>query len=104
MEVIYVIAVIAAVYWLYKGYKWIKFKNKYPILSSDPPAGILEKGDYVFLGNSKVQYLGISNTDGIWFVFTKENSIYNTHLSGSQLKERLNAVYGKYGLKWQKVK
>lgn len=103
METLLFIAVLFVLYWIYKAYGWVRFKNKYPILSAEIPAGILEVGDYVSFGGGKVQYLGISREEGLYFVFEQENSINNSCLTKSQLEDRLDAVYGRYGLKWKRV-
>ena len=103
MEVIYVIVAIVVVYWLYKGYKWIEYKNKYPILSAYPPAGILESGCYVTIGNRRYEYLGVDTKHGdILFVFRGE-TLETTFYNKKELFDRLDSVYGRYGLKWKKV-
>ncbi len=104
MEILLIIILLFIIYWIYVAYNWIKFKNKYPILSNEPPTGILEVGDYVSFGKGKVQYLGINKVDGFYYVFTKENSMDFTYLDQSELFEQLESVYGSYGIKWKKIK
>lgn len=103
MELLLLIAFLFAIYWLNKAYCWVKFKTQYPILSPEPPVGILKKGDYASFGKDKVQFYGISNREDLYYVFEKEDSIYYDYLTKSELIERLDAVYGKYGLKWKRV-
>lgn len=100
--IILVLAVIAG-YWLFKLYHWIMYKNKYPILSSEPPSGIIEIGDTVYFGNIKKEFRGVSRTDGIWFVFMPDDSVSPEYMDRSDAIKRMDAIYGRYGIKWKKV-
>lgn len=104
MELFYVIAVLFVSYWFYKGYKWVQYKNKYPILSAEIPSGILCVGDEASFGKNTRRYLGIDNKHGdILYVFDGE-TLDNVYYNEKELTERLDAVYGQYGIKWKKVK
>lgn len=104
MEILlYIIALFAAC-WIPKCYNWIKFKNKYPILSAEPPANIMETGDVVYLGKHKYEYMGRNNTNGLWYVFMPEDSVTPCYIDQSDAARRMDAVYGRFGIKWKKIK
>ena len=103
MELLFFIAAFVAFYWIYKFYGWIVYKNKYPILSSEIPNDILEVGDEVSFGKGKVHYLGIYNEGDIYYVFEREDSIDRQYLRINELKNRLDTVYGRYGIKWKRM-
>lgn len=103
MDIIIFIACLFIAYWIPKAYKWVKFKNKYPILSAQPPSQILEIGDIVCFGNTKKEFVGISRKDGLWYVFMPDNSVTPEYMDVSDAIARMDSVYGRYGIKWKKV-
>ena len=105
MEVIYLIVSIVVAYWFYKGCKWVTYRNRYPIFSKLPPDGILSNGDYATFGEHKKQYHGIDRKHGdILYVFMPENSVVPCYHNKSYIDENMDSVYGRYGIKWKKIK
>lgn len=86
-----------------KAIKWVEFKNKYPILSDELPDGILSVGDRVFIGKTELEFRGVSQYDGLWYVFMPENSVTPVSYTGRML-QRIDTIYGRFGLKWKRVK
>lgn len=103
MDLILYIVCLFVACWIPKVFKWIKFKNKYPILSAQLPSGILEVGDIVYFGEYKKTFRGVSTTDGHWYVFMPDNSVTPEFIEVSDAIARMDAIYGIYGIKWKKV-
>lgn len=104
MEIILFLAGLFALYWLYKGYLWVSYKNKYPIFSSSLPGGLLEVGDTVVLGSTEYEFMGINTKTGdLLYVFMPDNSVTTVAYNKRYVMEKIDSVYGKYGIKWQKV-
>lgn len=100
---LYIIALVAAC-WIPKCYNWIKFKNQYPILSAELPSGILEEGDIVYLGKHKYEYRGTSNKNGLWYVLMGDNSVTPYYIDRADAISKIDALYGRYGIKWKRIK
>lgn len=98
-----ILIVISIISNIKKAVYWIKFKNKYPILSDELPDEILSVGDKVFISKIEFEFLGISTYDGLWYVFMPENSVTPVSYTDGCLQQ-IDAVYGRYGLKWKRIK
>ena len=103
MELILFVACLFVAYWIPKVCGWVKFKNKYPILSAQPPSKVLEVGDIVWFGDDKKEFVGVNRTDGLWYVFVPDNSVTEEFMEVSDAIARMDAIYGRYGIKWKKI-
>lgn len=103
MDILLFILLLIIAIWFPKVYGWVKFKKKYPILSKKPPTCIMEIGDIVYLGGSKYTYNGKSNTGGLWYLFTPENSITSIPIDREKAISQMESIYGTYGLKWKRI-
>lgn len=103
MYIVLFVACLFVAYWIPKAYRWIKFKNKYPILSAQLPSKVLEVGDIVCFGDCKKEFMGVNRTDGYWYVFMPDNSVTPEFIETSDAIARMDSIYGRYGLKWKKV-
>jgi hypothetical protein len=99
-----ILLVILSVVYIRKAIGWIKFKNKYPILSEELPDRILSVGDKVYIGKTELEYRGISTYNDLYYVFMSDNSLDPTLYREREIKEKIDSIYGSYGLKWKRVK
>lgn len=99
-----ILLLILSVGYIRKAIRWIKFKNKYPILSEELPDHILSVGDKVYIGKTELEYRGINTHDGLYYVFMPDNSVSSICYMEKEIKEKIDSIYGSYGLKWKRVK
>lgn len=73
------------------------------MISSSFPLNILEAGDVVYLEGRKYTFYGISRTDGLWYMLMPDDGITCRHFDYKYAENKIDSVYGKYGIKWKRV-